>query len=531
MFKRANLTIASAINTGLIALMILATVAQFVIEFSTDNIASVCIVLISSSITLLYFRWTDSFVTHPLSSFAIFGLCITTQLGALLAQSFFWAPLIYELRQSLATFSTLAFYQLIAIAAHAIYRFFPAMQCASTSPIRRVLQKSGLYATPTVMQLWIIGLVGIFAIHSPWAAANADIGTRLSSGFIFLAWAPFLIPTYVQQQGRNYCKVTLNYCLLLGYFLLLGFISIAANARGMMFAGAITIALIFLLAGLRNAGSVTNRQIIAICSFMVVSTALLTPLSDLATAMAIARNVRTRVSALQMVDTTFNILQKQPHLIESFRLKSKMESSFSAYDENYISNPIVARFVETKFHDNALYFASRLSPRVEDEMITTTTDFLWATLPTPVLNFLDVKIEKENLRFSFGDYLVYLTNGLKLGGYRTGSAFAHGIALFGPFFPMVYLAICLVMFPILDLMTFRSAPEKILITALGLLQIWTVFLYGITAESLHHIFLFIVRTFIQTILIYLFAFHLARLIEKLWPDSAEISKGSRPLAK
>ncbi|MGZ3236497.1 MAG: hypothetical protein ACXU8A_03885 [Burkholderiaceae bacterium] len=517
MLNRTAITTARAINSSLIALVMLASAAQFFIDLSTDNIASVSAVLCSSMITLLYLRGTNALTTHPLSTFAIFGFCITSQMGALLVQSVFWTSLSHDLRQPVTTFWTLGLYQVIAISAHVIYRFFIAFPSTEKSSVSKVLTKLGLYATPTVENLWVIGVIGLFALLTSGGGGKGDVGGKVSAGISFLAWCPFLIPIYAQRQGPCYCKEKIHYLFLFAYILLIALLGIASNARGMMFSGIVTMGLIALLAGMRSNQTVSSKQIAKVVTLLAVGMALIVPFSDLATAMVIARSGRATASASKMIDQTFYVLQ-QPHLIEAQRLRDKLASLTSSYDENYIANPIMARFVETKFHDNSLYFASKLSPRAEDELLDTTVDLLWAMLPDPVLKQLGIPIKKERLRFSMGDYLSHQSIGGPLGGYKTGSALAHGIGLFGMFFPFVYLATCLILFPLLDILAFRSSSSQTLLSVVGMLTIWRLFLYGITAESLTNIFSFVARGFIQMILLYLVVYQFSRLITKFLPD-------------
>ena len=81
------MTIAKFINNALIFLTLVAFSAQLIIDFTTINIATSCIILASGISTLLYFRWSKALDSHPLSSFALFGFCISSLLGALWAQS------------------------------------------------------------------------------------------------------------------------------------------------------------------------------------------------------------------------------------------------------------------------------------------------------------------------------------------------------------------------------------------------------------------------------------------------------------
>ena len=75
---------------------------------------------------------------------------------------------------------------------------------------------------------------------------------KVAQGLMFLAWAPFLIPMYVMQEGSSYCSVKKNYFSLFFFMGIIVVIGIAFNARGMMLAGFMTIALFALLTAMRS---------------------------------------------------------------------------------------------------------------------------------------------------------------------------------------------------------------------------------------------------------------------------------------
>src|SRR5258708_11869594 len=118
------MTVRHAIFNCLIAMAVLAVPLQFAIDPSIDNVASSCIVLASALTVILYLRDTSALEQHPLSSIAIFGFCVSTQLGALLVQTAARTSLSGSLQIPLYTFGTLALYQMIALSMHVVYRFF-----------------------------------------------------------------------------------------------------------------------------------------------------------------------------------------------------------------------------------------------------------------------------------------------------------------------------------------------------------------------------------------------------------------------
>jgi hypothetical protein len=497
--------------TGLFLFLTIASLlTQVVLDFSLENLLSTSVVVASALLILGYIHWTPAVRTHPLSTFAIFGLCVTTQLGALLVQSFSGESLVKNLRQPLDTFSILAFYQLVAIVAHAIYRNFRFSRDPNNEGLlRSALRALRLYETPAVGALWVIGIVGLLNLVA--RGSGEGIGSKVSQGLSFLAWAPFLIPMYRAREGAYYCNARKNYLALVAYVLLVALFGLAINARGIMLSGLMTIAVFFLLMGMRSDRRISADQVLKGGVVLLIAGLMTIPLSDLATAMAIARKDRGTASAMKMIENTLHTVQ-QPHLLQAYRDQRRVADVLGAYDETYLASPLMGRLIETKFHDNALYFGARLTPRDVRRVEDITGDFLWATLPTPILEALEVPVNKSDLQFSMGDYISHLSGAGSLGGFKTGSVFAQGHSIFGPGFPLVYIFMCLVLFWAIDLLAFRAAGAEVVVSALGMLVIWKTFQYGITAESLQYLFIAVVRNAPQNIILYLLVFYFAKLV-------------------
>lgn len=482
--------------------------AQFFIEFSSENIAASCFAFASVLAIVFYIYWTNAIQSHPLSTFAIFGFCVTTQLGALIVQSAAWTPLVLNLRLPVETFATLAFYQGIAMVAHSFYRLFSRTNQSRQSFLWNGLEKLGLYATPTAGTLWVMGLIGLFSFLL--GAGGEGVSSKVFQGITFVAWAPFLIPMYIFLQGREYCDVKKNFTFLFVYAGLIALLGVAANARGLMLSGLMTIALFGLLRAMRSTQPVAASRIALVGLISLVLGALTIPVADLVTAMAIARKSRGYVSAVKMVEETIYYYQ-QPHQLEAYRQRDNVSGALGAYDERYIANPLMARLVETKFHDNALYFSSRVNLKDEEKMQEITRDFFWTTLPDPLLKALAIDVDKKDLRFSMGDYLGYLGGAGSLGGFKTGSVLGQGYAVFGYFFPLIYFIFCPILFWAHDLASYRAKNGAVLISALGMLSIWKLFQYGISAESLHHLFMIAARALPQSIVMFLIIYNVARV--------------------
>jgi hypothetical protein len=287
---------------------------------------------------------------------------------------------------------------------------------------------------------------------------------------------------------------------------------IALNVRVIMFIGLVTVALLYLLIGMRSRAPLARRTVTRLGVVALIMLAISPPLSDLATSMAIARGARGKVSPVEMLKRTISVWRR-PALIAEYQRERSAVSRFAAYDEHYIANPLLARFVETKFHDNALHFAGALTTEdAKDQLRKVTIDATWAALPTPLLKLLHIGVNKDDMNYSMGDYLAYLSRGVPLGGRKTGSMFAQGAAIMGPLFPILYAAICLLFFGLMDLLTIRNSSGTADLSALAMMTLWMFFYRGITSDALSNAFVFIVRDFGQTVLIYVVVFAMARVL-------------------
>lgn len=510
---------------SLLLLCLLAVLAQLSIDFDPENLAATSIAFASSTGVLLYLLWTPAIHTHPVSTFALFGFCATTQMGALLGQSAMLTSLSDNLRQPMQTFAMLAGVQLLALLTHTGYRWVlnPANDSRESLP-RQLLRRLGLYQAPGTGALWFMGYVGLIAFVIGSGRDGAFFKTL--QGISFLTWAPFLIPMYLLEQGRSYCNPRRQYPHLVFFMTLVVLLGLAANARQVMLSGFVTIGLFALLLALRSTQPVRASQVLKLGALGLVLAAVSIPLSDLATAMAVARKARGFISAPQMVQETFHYYG-QPEALRAERERLVKDTN-SQYDELYFTNPLLARLVETKFHDNALYFASTLSASDIDQLAETSAKMLGALLPQPVINQLGWKIDKEAYEFSMGDYLAYLSHGGPLGGYRTGSMLGQGSALFGAGFVAFYVLVCLLAFSLFDLLSYRRGQGQVLLSAVAMLAIWKLFQNGLTGESLHSWLGLFVRALPQNIFMFLVFALVGRAFGSLFGSAAHRPPQEQP---
>jgi hypothetical protein len=509
------MTSSKFINNSLIFLTILAFFTQLFIDFSSVNIATSAIIFCSALSTILYLRWSSALDTSPLSTFAIFGFSFTTVIGAIWAQSVSLLPVSGDLHQPIVTFSWLALFQAISIVAHMFYRsVWKSTNSINSSFLTRVFDSIGIYALQPPSVLWFVGVLGLFCVllSKVFPVAN---------GLSFLAWAPFLIPGYNSQIGKGYCNITTQSFFLVLHASVIALLAMFFNSRGVLLSGFATLGLIFLVAGMRSQKKISSAMFFRLAVLVIVIGAISSPVTKLVTAMAIARYERAQVSPIKTIENTIENFN-DPAKLERYTKLAELMKSRSAYEEVYISNPVLARLVTTKFHDNAIFFADKISDKNADDVMRKTIDFFFIALPQPLLDKLGIDIEKVAIqRYSIGDLLSHYANGTVLGGLRTGSIFGQGLLLFGNFFILIYFLMCLVLFSAIDIFSKRTTDGLIIISAIGMLNLWQNFLFGITADSFHALFIGVVRGVLQSAFLYFIAISIAKLFTKAFSSKSQ----------
>ena len=103
-------------------------------------------------------------------------------------------------------------------------------------------------------------------------------------------------------------------------------------------------------------------------------------------------------------------------MIEEYNREFNQESN-STYSEYYIDNTLLNRFIPIKFHDNAM----SLLPNFEEDNRLSILDFTYnkalILLPTPVMNFFDINLNKNDFEYYFGDFIYELAGNSLISGF------------------------------------------------------------------------------------------------------------------
>jgi hypothetical protein len=453
--------------------------AQFAIKFNYDNVLASLAAGIGIFCLTSYLWFSRPFDDTPLSSLALFGFCVTSEFAALVAQTTQGLEFIYFLRDPVRTFAMLTGVQCVAIAVHYAYRKFEPLYGFRDWLAHTLMSPLGLHAVPKPAALWLLSVPGMLSMLQG-GAGFGDVSGKALQAMEFLVWMPFLILAYQRQFGKAYSDSKSQWIWVSLYAVLIMGAAVARNARGLMFMGPVSVVLLYMLVAVREKGPMPARSVTRVAGALALVAIAVVVFADLATAMAVVRSKRDDVKNWELVKETYETVMDRSK-IEAYRETVFLEGRASNFDEIYISNPILNRFSETKFHDNMIFFSRGMNEADRSRVIDENLNKVVTLLPQPALDFLELKIKKNDFSFSMGDIYVNAVTGADLGSFVTGSIWADAFVIFGMFWPFAVGMMLLVVYVQLDSLTRLDAGH--FISPVGLCMAWTIFIYGIGGES------------------------------------------------
>lgn len=498
---------------GLVAAILLGAIVQVGISPDITNVFCAVSAGLAGACVVAYCARPTRIECYPLSTVVVLGFQIHSTLAALVVQALAWKPVTFNLEAPVATFSVLALLQLWAVALHWFYTRSRVMRTIALTISRRIFAPLGVYRSPTNRQLWWMGLLGSFASWytnaDRWGQDNfGDIAFKLLAGLSQFSVAPFLIPVAAWLIDPPDFRRRVNWLGLAAYCALTLYIALARNSRGAFAVNILTVLICLAIAVAIGRFVLTRRRVIWISIAVLFSPIPAGILSDLATAMVIARDERSDISSQDLVFSTMRAY------FDGEALRSRRETdrilAEGSYNEIYVDNPLLARFVATKYIDHNIALGLSLSLTGEDLARENAVNQLLLLLPTPVLNVFAPELDKSNSAFSSGDYYNFLVTGDELGSFRTGSSIADGFVVFGVFYVAVFAIFAFASFIVGDALLTRMRGGRVLLSALACISITRFFMNGLMDESVAVQAGNLVRALPQTVLLYVPIFWLTR---------------------
>ena len=290
--------------------------------------------------------------------------------------------------------------------------------------------------------------------------------------------------------------------VLVGYFALIVILGLIGNSRAFIMVYPITAALVFFLAVLCGRWRISRGQLHLSFLAAGLGVALLLPLSNLATAFELVRGQRGDLRSWERVTETWKMAGRS-EMLQDYR--DRRESSGRVdnlfYSEQYFDSPFLNRLVVVVYNDNMFTYVRGLDAESRKDLSDISIQKVVALLPSPAIRALGLSVNKWYVNsFSVGDYIAYLAGYKDLGGFKLGSMFAHGFALFSfAFFPLLLIS-AVFFYALFDSFCF-SCPRGTVVSMLILCMCWGFFSFY-TYDSLLQLPSFVFRQLPQAVLAY-----------------------------
>lgn len=505
--------------------LILAAIYQFL--FFPDIVNTVAVIAVAgawfiTSIVWLKFDMQKKFL---FSSFMVLGFVSSQFYFALIFTTLEGKAITYNLELPELVFLHSSLCMLVLVVTHSTYRYLTRFSLGKSAPI---LERLGAFTPPSALQVWIMGVIGMAASFYVYFSAP-DVGRELTGassdkliqGLVPFSYAPFFI-ILSRLYGGNGKTHKGFYPMIIFYSILLFAISIARNSRGAFIVGLTSPAFAYFLGlalGTFQTKIFTARNLVVAG---VIGWLMLGPFTDLGTAMLIVRGSRTDLSPGELISETIDTMGDTKAIEQRKKDDTDASADFD-WDERYLDNLFAARFANIKFNDSNLITAQKVGT-YDPDMQQFSIDQLLAAFPDPIVKFFNFDIDKkEVLALSFGDFQYILSGGHGTPfSFRVGHIAGVGMTTFGWWYLALFGLISIPVFYLNDkLINNKSIIDddgnrvsRLRISFCGILLV-THFFQFFLMESVVHGVVYIIRGWLQMILLYVLIFHVTRLISKL----------------
>lgn len=468
------------IKRMLIILLYGAIISEMFFFPSWANFCGCVMAFICCKVFVLFFLKREIILRYPFAFMMFLSMFLYRYLP-LIATIVEGKPITYGLELPYKTFllETILF-MVFCLAFHF------SMYGSKNNVLQKILYKIGFFDRYSSLTIWCLGLVGLFArlhLYSVDDIEYGDVTNKFMEGLIYLMYVPIVLlyPSllgFIQYDDRSVIdkrvkpnpirnsilkKRMQRQCLSVSqfklhssalvekkilfyvYIVFIFTINVATNSREAIIT---PIAIIFLLFFLRMVKKNVIRRVspLRLLVSIVVVVVVYNVLNLFSEAMLSTRSQRSNVTKSELIKNTFQFVQKENDKRKSYNSVAEnhkvMKTYKQGWDETYIDNFMLNRYANIRITDETLYHAQHVQQRdCQSLMIIDFMNRIYMLLPTPVLQWLNISIDKSNNSFSRGDRLYSISvNKPVFAGFRVTSHLGDGLATFGYwYFPIQFI--------------------------------------------------------------------------------------------
>lgn len=504
--------------------LLISVALEIIFFFSIPNIIASVVLLYGWLLIKTVVLTNHNMINYPVSFLMMFGLVLFHYILPLPLTLLEFKEVTYNL-----VLPTLTFWHHFLFVSFIVFTFKLYTNISNKKNIlRNYLSHTDLYRVPTDRIIWISSFLGLFASFYSYFIFGANQKEHIDRGllyyiasfFIPFLWMPVIIPFRKFRKLKSYEKSANINLKIIIYSSLVVIIALVSNMRTILFSGITTFLLIFVsgvLFGYYNIKKLlTIKRVVILILIFFIS---IGPLIDLGITMVIVRNDRGKLSATEFLNKTIDVFRDKKSLqkikdIGGIAVETD-EYTFKRWNEDYLSNLLLNRFVNLKISDNCLFHAQHIgyqNPKMQEMLF----EKIIASLPNAVIgNFgmsYDKKVEIE--AFSFTDYLYSLSvnDPSVKGSAIIGTIPGLGMAIFGYWYLLIIIPVFVILFYMFDSLV--NIKKGVVIYSYLFFMMLLLIVNNFNDRHVYiYEFRFILRGYIELVVLFILTMKVVRLIE------------------
>jgi hypothetical protein len=505
-------------------LLIVCSFLEIVLFFNFITLWAIAILWLGWFLIKKHILTHYNMLHYPVSFFMLFGLALFHYVLPLPLTLIEFKPVTYNMLMPFETFLHHGLFVSVIVMTHFLYRQF----VKRGNPLRKILQNSTFYKSPTNLQIWITSLLSLafsfyfYAIYGAWENyGEKNIFIALGRAISIFLWMPLLIPFFKVRNIKSNLDQRTKISIIV-YSALVVLISILSNWRTILYSGIIIFGLLYIIGvlyGYYDLKKMFNpkRLILLIVAVFVITG----PIVDLGVAMVISRQNRYSSNSTEFFKNTVAVFndKKALHKFETIMLKGdKISYSINRWNEEYLNNYVFNRYCNLKISDNCIYYANKLG-FANDEMQDVLLNDIIGYVPGFVQRGLKITTNsnKDEIKASITDnlYSLAIDDTTVKGSAIIGSMPGVGLSIFGYWYLLIIIPIFVIMFTMFDSFAILLKNNTVHFSYFFFTLVVTVFNYFNDRHIYNFELRWIFRNYVESILIFLIVFKIVRTIEML----------------
>lgn len=504
--------------------LIFSSIIEIVVFFDFNTLWATFILLLGWFILNEFILTNKVMYKYPVSFLMLFGLSLFHFVFPIPLTLIELKPVTYNLQMPFETFLHHGLFVITIVFTHLIYQ----KSTQRTNPFRLILKSTIFYEKPSSTIIWISSLLALsfsyyfYIIYGAWENyTEKNIFITIGQSLTIFLWMPVIIPFYkVRNVDFKLSSKTKYY--IFGYSLLVIIIAIVSNWRTILYSGIIIFLSVYMIGLLyghyRLKNNLFSSKIIGIGISVYI---FLGPIMDLGIAMVITRQTRYNTNSSDFLENTLETFNNKEKLQKFRETVSKIGNghySINRWDENYLDNYFFNRYCNLKISDNCIYYADKLgysNPKMQDVLV----DQISSYVPSAITNVIGVESKTRNEEFqsSITDnlYSLAINDETVKGSSIIGSMPGVGLSIFGYWYLIIIIPIFLVIFMMFDSFAY-VANNRIHFSYYFFTLIVIVFNFFNDRHVYNFELRWILRNYIESIILFLLVYSILRKIEKIF---------------